>query len=468
MPESIILSVKDVANKLKMTEQNVRNLVRKGDIIATRVGKQWIVTEKDLDCYIKRKNYIPDPDDYPRKSSDIPPFVALSFFSGAMGLDLGMEQAGIRALLACEFEKNCRRTIHANRPDMALIGDIRKYGPEEIRKMARIEKDTEIDLIYGGPPCQAFSTAGNRKGFNDDRGNVFLTFINLVLQLKPRYVAIENVRGLLSAPYFIDESIDSKPRKGGALLYIINKLNENGYATSFNLYNAANFGAPQIRERVVIIGSRDGKKPPYLTPTNSDNSSYGLPAWKTLGQALKGLDEDCQHYVQFPEDRLKYYRMLNQGQYWKNLPPDVQKEAMGRSYDLPGGKTGFYRRLSFDKPSPTLVTIPTMPATDLCHPVEDRPLSIEEYRRIQGFPDDWIICGNIIDQYKQIGNAVPVSLGKAIGLTIINGSKNIPPESFPGFKYSRYNNTDDCTWIKSMFPDLIKKNLPPCQTTLDV
>lgn len=459
-----MLSVKDVADKLKMTEQNVRNIIRKGDIVACRIGKQWVISENDLESFVNSKRYVPDPDDHPRRNDSIPDFVALSFFSGAMGLDLGMEKAGIHALLACEFDKNCRRTISANRPDIALIGDIRKYTADQVMEMAKIPKDHEIDLIFGGPPCQAFSTAGNRKGFEDDRGNVFLTYINLILELRPRYVAIENVRGLLSAPYVIE----GETRKGGALLHIIKCLSENGYALSFNLYNAANFGASQIRERVVILGSRDGKRPPYLTPTNSSDGSFGLPLWKTLGEALDGLPREGQHFVQFPEERLKYYRMLNQGQYWKNLPIEVQKEAMGKSYELPGGKTGFYRRLSFDKPSPTLVTTPTMPATDLCHPIEDRPLSVEEYRRIQGFPDDWIICGNIMDQYKQIGNAVPVPLGEAIGKTILNEFNGMPAKQFTGFRYSRYHDTDECTWLRRMFPEIVKNSLSQWQTTLDI
>ena len=92
---------------------------------------------------------------------------------------------------------------------------------------------------------------------------------------------------------------------------------------------------------------------------------------------------------------------------------------MGSKLKLGGGKTGFYRRLSFNRPSPTLVTDPTMPATDLCHPTEDRPLSVEEYKRIQEFPDDWNICGPLNEQYKQIGNAVPIRLGEAIARTIV-------------------------------------------------
>ena len=142
-------------------------------------------------------------------------------------------------------------------------------------------------------------------------------------------------------------------------------------------------------------------------------------------------------FIKFPEKRLKYYRLLKEGQNWRNLSEALQKEAMGKSYFLGGGKTGFYRRLAWNAPSPTLVTHPAMPATDLGHPEEDRPLSIQEYKRIQEFPDTWEIKGNLINQYKQIGNAVPVSVGKAIGKTILKHFVEDEFKKYDGFKYSR-------------------------------
>lgn len=219
--------------------------------------------------------------------------------------------------------------------------------------MANLPPKAHVDVIFGGPPCQAFSTAGNRKGFDDSRGNVFLRYLDIVGDIKPTYVVIENVRGWLSAEYPYKDI--SKPFKGGALLIIIDRLQELGYTLSFELYNAANFGAPQIRERVVMIGKLNGDKVPYLSPTNSDKEKYGLPGWNTLADALKHLPSDTEHhYIEFSEKRLKYYRMLTEGQYWKDLPPDIQVEAMGDKLKLGGGKTGFYRRLSFGKPSPTI------------------------------------------------------------------------------------------------------------------
>jgi DNA (cytosine-5)-methyltransferase 1 len=180
-------------------------------------------------------------------------------------------------------------------------------------------------------------------------------------------------------------------------------------------------------------------------PTHSDSPEYGLPPWRTVRDAIAQLPPQSDHLT-FPESRLKYYRMLNEGQYWRHLPAELHKEAMGASYFAGGGKTGFYRRLAWDKPSCTLVTHPAMPATDICHPVHDRPLSVTEYKRIQQFPDDWRFQGSMLDQYKQIGNAVPVGLGEAIGRALIAHSRGESLNPPLNFKFSRYRDTDDITW----------------------
>ena len=448
MDISECLTVKDAADRLKVTQQYVRKLISSELLKAQRVGSQWLISGADLESYITENDILIEPDDHPRKGKKLPDIVALSFFSGAMGLDIGMEKGGIKALLACEFNKYCRLTIAKNRPEMALIGDISKYSAKDVLKFANIPEGKKVDVIFGGPPCQAFSTAGARRALDDERGNIFLKYIELVREIKPTYVVIEDVRGLLSALYPYKKI--SEPIKGGALCIILDKLEEAGYTISFELYNAANFGAPQIRERVVMIGKLGNQKAPYLSPTHSETGDFGLKKWRSLREALSGLSEGGQHYIEFPERRLKFYRMLSEGQYWKDLPEDVLEEAMGHKLQLGGGKTGFYRRLNYSRPSPTLVTNPTMPATDLCHPTEDRPLSVEEYSRIQEFPDDWIICGPILEQYRQIGNAVPIKLGEAIAKTIIADMNGELLPQYQGFPYSRYKNTNDKTWRKQM------------------
>lgn len=442
------LTVSEVAERLKVTPQYVRKLIKENKLNAERVGNQWLVKNNNLDDFVMETDFCIEPEDHARKTDKVPRIVALSFFSGAMGLDIGMHNAGIDSVLACEFNKYCRMTIEKNNPNIALIGDINNYTADEILQYAKIPKDRKVDVIFGGPPCQAFSTAGARRALDDERGNVFLRYIEVVEQIKPKYVVIENVRGLLSASYPYKDI--KEPIKGGALLIILDRLKEAGYDMSFELYNSANFGSPQIRERVVMIGKLNGGKMPYLIPTNSDNPEFGLPRWKTLGEVFQERKIKEHNSIQFPEKRLKFYRMLTDGQYWKDLPEEYLEEAMGNKLKMGGGKTGFYRRLSLSKPSPTLVTNPTMPATDLCHPTEDRPLSVEEYACIQEFPEDWEICGPILEKYKQIGNAVPIKLGEAIGKAILNDMNNKKINQVDGFRFSRYRNTNDITWRQEM------------------
>ena len=452
-----MLSVKEASEKLNISTQQVRNLCRYGKLISEKVGKTWVIDEDSLNDFFDNSccGVAEDQPKYIKNIKDKNKPVALSFFSGAMGLDIGLEKAGFKTIFASEINNACRKTILKNNPDIALVGDIREYSPLDIREIAGLEEGDDIDLIVGGPPCQAFSTAGKRKGFEDSRGNVFLTFINIITSLKPKYAVIENVRGLLSAPLKHRphdlrgddyEPLTPDELPGGALNHIINILEQSGYSISFNLYNAANFGTPQKRERVIIICSRDGKKPPYLEPTHSENGEFGLPKWRTFAEAVSILKNEEHNFIRFPEKRLKYYRLISAGNNWRSLPIDIQKEAMGASFYSGGGKTGFLRRLAWDKPSPTLLTHPAMPATDLGHPEEDRPLSIQEYKVIQEFPNLWKIEGSLLEQYKQIGNAVPVGLGYAVGKLLIKLLNNENVEIFKGFKFSRYKNTNDISW----------------------
>ncbi len=361
-------------------------------------------------------------------------------------------------LLACEIDNASRQTIIHNDKKVGVIGDIRDYTVDEILEYANLKSKEEVDVIVGGPPCQAFSTAGKRMGFQDERGNVFLKYINLITTVRPKYAVIENVRGLLSSILSIDIEdeiineypIDWKNTPGSSLFYVQKKLEKEGYHVSFNLYNSANFGAPQVRERVVIICTKLSNRVEHLEPTNSNEKLFGLPKWKTFKEAVKDLDPKKGDSIQFSEKRLKYINMLKPGENWRNLPLDIQPIAMGNSFNLGGGKTGFFRRLAWDKPAPTVVTHPAMPATELAHPEEPRPLSIQEYKRIQEFPDMWEIQGSILDQYKQIGNAVPVGLGRAIGRAIINHYKGKKVKTFPGFQFSRYNKTSEIEFSKEI------------------
>jgi len=377
----------------------------------------------------------------------------LSFFSGAMGLDIGLEMAGFKTLLACEVDKSSRETILFNKPNIGLIGDIRLHSAQQVLHYAGLNTGDEVELMAGGPPCQAFSTAGKRKGFNDERGNVFLKYISLIEEIKPKYLIIENVRGILSTKLSLrdEDAVSSslsplfREQPGSALFYIKKRLELAGYKISFNLYNSANFGTPQIRERIIITGALGNEKLPFLFPSHHKNGEFGLKRWVTFRDAVSNISRDCD-YIKFPEKRLKFYKFLKAGQNWRNLSDAQQREALGNVYYLSGGKSGFFRRLAWDKPAPTIVTHPAMPATDLCHPTEDRPLSVQECKRVQEFPDDWIIKGSILDQYRQIGNAVPISLAKAAGELIMSALKGNLVQPLKGFQYSRYKDTSDESW----------------------
>ena len=384
---------------------------------------------------------------------------AISLFSGAMGLDLGVERAGFDIRVCVEMDKWAVETIRKNTSIPVIDRDIRDVPTEEILRVAGLSK-AEVTLVVGGPPCQAFSTAGRQRGLADFRGNVILQYLRVIADIRPEYFIMENVRGLLSArlnciPEEYSEYATMKDVKGGVFHFITSEFKKFGYKISYALLNAANYGVPEKRERIVVIGHL-GERVPIPSPTHSENGSFGTEPWQTLRDCIGDL-EDCEnlHYIGLRKNSIPYMKMLKEGQNWRDLPEDVAKQAMGKAYYLGGGKTGFLRRLDFDEPSPTLVTSPTMPATLLCHPTKLRPLSIEEYARIQQFPDTWEFCGNVATIYKQIGNAVPVGLGYAIGRQImksIQGQLDLYEETYNKIPYSRYKNTTD-----SEFSELFEK-----------
>lgn len=388
----------------------------------------------------------------------------ISLFSGAMGLDLGLEKAGMDVKVCVEYNKWACETIRKNKDIPVIQKDINEVTSQEILDKAGLRKE-EVFLIAGGPPCQAFSTAGKRRALEDFRGNVIVKYLNIIEEIQPKFFIMENVRGLLSAklnfvPEEFKEEYDSiKDVKGSVLYFLKSQFEKYGYTISFALFNSANYGIPQKRERIIIFGNKGDKRIPLPSPTHSSTGLETGKAWSTIREAFKGLKEDQMHYIDFSEKQTYYLKFLKEGEYWRNLPQELQENAMGAAYHLTGGRTGFYRRLAWDEPSPTLVTSPRMPATMLAHPVELRPLSIEEYARIQQFPDDWVIEGKLTEIYKQIGNAVPVGMGYMAGKNIINffqGNYDVNSEKNNNIPYSRYKNTIDYEFIK-VFNNELKK-----------
>ena len=346
-------------------------------------------------------------------------YTAISLFSGAGGLDIGLEKAGIDIVIGQDFDKACVDTLIANGKTV-LSGDIRDIEPQQILNLTGL-KQYEPFLICGGPPCQPFSTAGKRMGINDPRGSLFMDFIRMIDYIRPRFFIMENVKGIMSSP-LKDEAGQRQP--GTVLEVILSEFDKLGYKTVYGLLDAVNYGAPQFRERFILIGSRDHEDVFLPIPTHFQKHQKPEYRWKTLRQALEGIDTENDECASLSPERVKYLKMVPEGGNWRNLPVDVVEEAMGGAYKSGGGKVGFYRRLSFDQPSPTVVTSPVQKATMMCHPTEDRPLSVKEYARIQQFPDDWIFTGTTASKYRQIGNAVPVSLAQAIGQAVIATAEN--------------------------------------------
>ena len=347
----------------------------------------------------------------------------ISLFSGAMGLDIGMQKAGLDVVIGQDFDASCVETMKAN-GHKVLGGDIRDIKPQTILDMTNMHVG-EPFMICGGPPCQPFSTAGKRLGINDPRGSLFMDFIRMIDYIKPRFFVMENVKGIMSAPLKhvpTSERDDNDPEQklGTVLDVILSEFAKLGYKTVYGLLDAVNYGVPQFRERFVLIGSRDHEDIFLPVPTHFQVHQNPELRWQTVGSAIKDLENDDEECATLSAERKKFIHMVPEGGNWRDLPSDLIPTAMGGAYESGGGKVGFYRRLSYSQPAPTITTSPAQKATMLCHPKKDRPLSVKEYARIQQFPDDWIFIGNTQSKYKQIGNAVPVGLGKAIGLAIIS------------------------------------------------
>jgi DNA (cytosine-5)-methyltransferase 1 len=354
----------------------------------------------------------------------------ISLFSGGMGLDLGLEDIGFDVRVAVEYDKYAAATIRRNRPSVAVLQDrIENLSTQQILDAANL-KVGEAFLVVGGPSCQAFSTAGKRESFTDDRGTLFRHFLRVVREAKPQFFVMENVKGLLSAaikhrplnqrgPGY--PTLSWQEQLGSAFTIVTREIASLGGYTTFDVLNSVDYGVPQKRERVIFIGSLNGLKINFPAKTHAEIATAQHLGWATLKDALSNLEDTSPEFVNLPPTISKYLPLIPAGENWRSLPKGLQKEAVGEGvYRSWGGRTGFLRRLSWDKPSPALTTSPINKATLFTHPILNRPLTVKEYARIQQFPDDWIFEGPITSKYKQIGNAVPVGLGRVVGQAIIN------------------------------------------------
>ena len=329
------------------------------------------------------------------------PYTSVELFAGAGGLALGMEMAGFQHVLLNEFDHEACETLRVYRPGWNVV-------EEDIHTVDFTGLKGKVDFLSGGFPCQAFSYAGKRRGFEETRGTLFFELARAVKEIQPKVFLCENVKGL------------REHDNGRTLETITNVIEELGYSLiPPRVLKAVMFKVPQKRERLFLVAVRKDL---------ADKVSFDWPApyrrVMTLRDAffagdLYPVDVPESEGQQYPEKKKNVMDLVPMGGDWRDLPEEVAKEYMKGSYNLGGGKTGMARRLSLDEPSLTLTCAPAQKQTERCHPTQTRPLTVREYARIQTFPDDWNFSGNMSSKYKQIGNAVPVNLAYAMGRAVI-------------------------------------------------
>ncbi len=394
----------EVSNLLDTPLQRLNTWERNGKLVPHSVdeGLKKYSKQSLLDFDIAEEVFNTNWDSFVNITPDRD-YSSIELFAGGGGMAIGMEKAGFKHVLLNENDKHACSTLRHNRPNWDVVeGDIEKVDFSKYRD--------KIDIVTGGFPCQAFSHAGKQRGFEDTRGTLFFEFARCINEVKPRIFIGENVKGLLT-------------HDGGNTLEVIKEtIKELGYTLiEPRVLKAMYYKVPQKRERLILVGVRNDL---------AENASlYNFPEKYhrvlTVEDAFKkGVLYDCDVPdslgVVYPKRKKEIMEMIPEGGYWRDLSDELQREYMGGSYFLGGGKTGLARRLSFKTPSLTLVCSPAMKQTERCHPKETRPLTVRESARLQTFPDDWEFQGAKISQYKQIGNAVPVNLAYAIGLSAID------------------------------------------------
>ena len=390
MEQNKFITAGEAARQLGISIDTIRRWDKKGLIKSFRDEKNDRIFSLKEIKRIQNKTYGDKKSKFKiLKNKQMSRYTAIELFAGAGGTALGMENAGIEHVLLNEYDKHACETLRANKPNWNVI-------EKDIRELKFFEG--QADIVQGGFPCQTFSQAGRKMGFEDIRGTLFFEFARCVKEVRPKIAIGENVKGLLNHD------------NGRTIKTMVSVLEEIGYRVKYKILRSQYFDIPQKRERLIIVGVRKDLNIPILFPKEKD---YIIPLREAFYKCPKSEGQE------YPEKKKKILELIPPGGYWRDLPENLQKEYMGASYFMGGGKTGMARRLSWDEPSLTLTCSPAQKQTERCHPEETRPLSVREYARIQTFPDNWKFSGSVSQQYKQIGNAVPVNLGYYIGDMII-------------------------------------------------
>lgn len=403
MSESALVSVTAAAKALDVSADTIRRWNKLGLIKATRDKNQKRIFNLDEIRRLQRKlNGEGDSTTFQILQSEktFPEATCMDLFAGVGGTALGFSNAGLSHVFLNEFDKSAVQSLEENNRAHNLGWRIDGRDIHEVDFSS-----FEAEVIQAGFPCQAFSYAGKSKGFEDTRGTLFFEFARAINEVKPKIAIGENVRGLL------------RHDDGKTLKTMLSALDDLGYRVNYKVLRAQYLDVPQKRERLFIFAVRKDLDIPILFPKERD---YFI----SLRQALKDCpDSEGQSY---PEKKQKVMELVPEGGCWRDLPEETARDYMGGSYHLSGGKTGMARRLSWDQPSLTLTCAPAQKQTERCHPSETRPLKVREYARIQTFPDDWIFSGSLANQYKQIGNAVPVNLAYHVGRCVLASLGYIP------------------------------------------
>ncbi len=343
-------------------------------------------------------------------------FTTISLFTGAGGLDFGFEAAGFRTAVALEIDSRCTATLRHNRRWPVIERDIASVSTKELLEVARLAPG-EADVLIGGPPCQPFSksgfwVSGDAKRLDDPRATTLEGYLRVLAEARPRAFLLENVEGLGF------KGKDEGLRLIHSRLAAINKANGTRYHASIAILNAADYGVPQLRKRVLVVGSRDGGRFEFPAPTHI---SMEQPGNQEVGKHRHLNVWDALHELEEPNDP----NVALKGK-WADLLPAIPE---GNNYlwhtDRGGGEPlfgwrrrywSFLLKLAKDQPSWTIQAQPG-PATGPFH-WSNRRLTMREMARLQTFPEDVEILGSISDAQRQLGNAVPSLLAEVLAREI--------------------------------------------------
>jgi DNA (cytosine-5)-methyltransferase 1 len=324
-----------------------------------------------------------------------------ALFAGGGGLHLGLEKAGFNIVVATDIEPYAEKTHQKNKPNIPFLkSDIRQITAQQLIDLAEGKLP---DLICGGPPCQGFSTLGDKISA-DPRNTLFRSYARLVKDLQPSCILIENVKSLVTMYH------------GQYKDYILNLFEDIGYKMYFYILNAADYGVPQIRQRVFFFGTKLGNDFEFPSPTHGN--SEGLIPYETVGNWIMDLakKQNCipNHILLNHSDTvIARYKLIPEGGKLpppNELPEEIRRKNFGNTY----------KRLSRNQPALTMV--PGNNAFPI-HPTEHRSLSPREAARLQTFPDDFIFEGDRRSQCILVGNAVPPKLAEVVGINILKHMK---------------------------------------------